>query len=164
MLIGHTNSKHFMKKLQRSYLVYMVLLVSALAVYCKKPSEDRITQPPVTPVDPAAPPETWQEHWFEHKQLVSRVYYDTSLAVYFDSDVPKSITWPNVFLKQVWQYTRSVYGYNFGASPRLFAIFHVGKYSGGHPSYYFDAGHDNRNVIDCGSTAANAWSSGTGND
>jgi len=134
------------------------------AFSCKKEKNPRITSPPVTPTDPAAPPETWQEHWFDHKQLLSRVYYDSSLAVYFDSDVPRSIIWPNTYLKQVWQYTRSVYGYNFGPSPQLFAIFHAGKYSGGHPAYYFDAGHDYRNVIDCGSSSLTAWSNGTGND
>jgi hypothetical protein len=33
---------------------------------------------------------------------------------------------------------------------RLFAIFHEGKYGGGHPSTYFDSSHDSRNVTDCG--------------
>jgi len=46
----------------------------------------------------------------------------------------------------------------------LYAIFHTGKYSGGHPSTYFDASHDNRNVIDCGSSSSEAWLSGQGND
>jgi hypothetical protein len=34
--------------------------------------------------------------------------------------------------------------------PRINQISHQGKYNGGHPSYYFDASHDNRNVSDCG--------------
>lgn len=40
----------------------------------------------------------------------------------------------------------------------------LGKYSGGHPSTYFDTSHDNRNVIDCGSSSIDAWTSGQGND
>jgi hypothetical protein len=106
------------------------------------------------------PPATWQEHWFEHNQLLNRKFYDNDVAVYYDNDVSNSITWPNTFLGDVWRYTKSVYG-NFGTDPHLFAIFHTNKYSGGHPSTYFDASHDNRNVIDVG---PGPWTSGTGGD
>lgn len=111
----------------------------------------------------ADPPATWQEHWFEHVQLLNRKYFDNDLAVYFDNDVNQGITWPNAYLGDVWRYTKNLYG-SFGPDPRLFAIFHTGKYSGGHPSTYFDASHDNRNVIDVGSSSSNAWLSGAGND
>ncbi|PTL81651.1 carbohydrate-binding protein [Vitiosangium sp. GDMCC 1.1324] len=108
-------------------------------------------------------PATWQEHWFEHNQLVSRVYQDNDVAVYFDSAVNRSITWPNQYVGEVWRYTKRTYG-QFSRDPQLYAIFHAGKYSGGHPSTYFDASHDNRNVIDVGSSSTSAWTSGTGND
>ncbi|MET0404378.1 MAG: hypothetical protein ABW123_18345 [Cystobacter sp.] len=108
-------------------------------------------------------PATWTEHWFEHNQTVSRVFQDNDVAVYFDSAVNRSITWPNSYLASVWKYTKRTYGH-FGADPQLYAIFHTAKYSGGHPSTYFDAGHDNRNVIDVGSSSSTAWTSGTGND
>lgn len=111
----------------------------------------------------ADPPETWQEHWFEHNQLLQRVYSDTSIAVYYDNEVSRSITWPNTFLAQVWNYTKQKYG-SFGTDPRLYVILHTGKYGGGHPSTYMDAGHDYRNVIDCGSNSSSAWLTGTGND
>jgi hypothetical protein len=111
----------------------------------------------------ADPPATWQEHWFEHVQLLNRKFFDNDVAVYFDNDVNPNISWPNTYLGDVWRYTKSVYG-SFGTDARLFAIFHTGKYSGGHPSTYFDASHDNRNVIDVGSNSSNAWLSGTGND
>ncbi|RFS21855.1 hypothetical protein DVR12_14465 [Chitinophaga silvatica] len=111
----------------------------------------------------ADPVTTWQEHWFEHQQLLNRVFFDTSVAVYFDNDVNSSITWPNSYLAQVWNYTKNTYG-AFGTESRLYAIFHSGKYSGGHPSTYMDASHDYRNVIDVGSSDPNAWISGTGND
>ena len=110
-----------------------------------------------------APPQTWKEHWFDHVQNINLVYSDSDLAVYFDSDVINSITWPNTYLGDVWRYVKRVYG-NFGPENNLYAIFHAGKYSGGHPSTYFDASHDYRNVIDCGSNSADAWLSGAGND
>ena len=62
----------------------------------------------------SAPPSTWQEHWFEHNQLLQRKFYDTSVAVYFDKDVNTSITWPNTYLAQAWNYTKATYG-TFGS-------------------------------------------------
>lgn len=109
------------------------------------------------------PPTTWQEHWFEHVQLLNRVFYDTSVAVYYDNDVNSSVTWPFTYLAQVWNYTKSTYG-TFGDDSRLFVILHTGKYSGGHPSTYMDGSHDYRNVIDVGSSDPNAWISGNGGD
>ncbi len=29
------------------------------------------------------PPATWQEHWFEHNQLLNRKFYDNDVAVYY---------------------------------------------------------------------------------
>lgn len=46
-------------------------------------------------------PLTWKEHWFEHNQLLNRVYSDTSIAVYYDDAVDRRITWPNTYLAQV---------------------------------------------------------------
>ncbi len=112
-----------------------------------------------TAADTQAPPATWQEHWFEHSQLLSRVFYDTTVCVYYDDDVNRTITWPNVFLADVWNYTKKVYG-NFsklGGDNRLYVVLHQDKYSGGHPATFFDESHDYRNVIDCGSTTPNAW-------
>ncbi|WP_225860242.1 MULTISPECIES: hypothetical protein [Chitinophaga] len=144
------------------YLVVPMLLLGA----CKKDSapltSTGATQEQVQ-TERATPPATWQEHWFEHNQVVSRVFYDNDVAIYFDNDVSRSITWPNSFVGDVWRYTKRVYG-SFGSDPTLFAIFHTGKYSGGHPSTYFDGSHDFRNVIDLGSNASNAWTSGSGND
>jgi hypothetical protein len=106
------------------------------------------------------PPATWQEHWFEHNQLLTRMYYDNDVAVYYDNDVSRSITWPYQYMGDVWRYAKKTYGY-FGVDPRLYAIFHTGKYSGGHPSGYFDASHDNRNVADVG---PGPWTSGNNGD
>lgn len=111
----------------------------------------------------ADPPATWKEHWFEHNQLLNRVFNDANVAVYYDNEVDRSITWPNTFLAQVWSYTKRTYG-AFGNESPLYVILHTGKYSGGHPSTYMDASHDYRNVIDCGSSSTQAWKSGTGND
>jgi hypothetical protein len=88
--------------------------------------------------------------------LLKRVYFDDELAVYYDDDVNKTITWPFKYLRDVWVYTKSVYG-SFAEGNRLFAIFHAGKYGGGHPSTYFDSSHDYRSVIDCGTFDKNGW-------
>ena len=143
--------------------IVFILTIAA----CSKKTGGQASSPPKmdsnTTHTTSAPPSTWQEHWFEHNQLLQRKFYDTSVAVYFDKDVNTSITWPNTYLAQAWNYTKATYG-TFGSDSKLWAIFHAGKYSGGHPSTYFDTSHDLRNVIDVGSSDPNAWTSGTGND
>jgi hypothetical protein len=51
-------------------------------------------------------------------------------------------------MSRMWQYAKQQYG-DMGPD-RLYSIHHQGRYSGGHPSYYFDASHDMRNVSDVG--------------
>jgi hypothetical protein len=98
----------------------------------------------------AEPPRTWKEHWFEHKQVVKLVASNEDVAIYFDDDMPRDVLkWIVPFLTKAWRYTKKTYG-TFGPDGRLYAIFHQGKYGGGHPSTYFDESHDRRNVIDCG--------------
>lgn len=96
------------------------------------------------------PPATWQEHWFDHTQLLTRKFYDNDIAVYYDADVPNTVTWPFQYMGDVWRYTKSVYGDFGGPNKRLFINLHQGRYSGGHPATIFDAHHDYRNTIDCG--------------
>ena len=134
--------------------VFLFLAIGVAIVNCRSISK---------PSSRADPPATWKEHWFEHAQDLTRVYSNNDVAVYFDKDVDRSITWPNTYLARVWQYVKSTYG-AFGPESQLYAIFHSGKYSGGHPSTYFDNSHDYHNVIDVGSSASNAWTSGQGND
>jgi len=129
-----------------------ILLVSALIwVYCSLSAKGQ-----------NVPPTTWQEHWFEHNQLLTRVFYDDDVAVYFDKDMNRSITWMNQYCGDMWRYCKKVYGDMDGGGNdhRLFAIFHQNKYSGGHPSYYFDASHDFRNVEDVGQDGS--WANPTG--
>ena len=97
----------------------------------------------------ATPPATWQEHWFEHNLNVELIDYDDCAAIYFDDDMDKTkAAWIMPFVSNVWKYSLATYG-SMGPE-RVYAIFHQGKYSGGHPSYYYDASHDNRNVSDVG--------------
>jgi hypothetical protein len=108
-----------------------------------------------------APPATWTEHWFEHVQVLKLVDYNDLVAVYFDDDVVRTGTdWITPFMTRLWAYTVETYG-PFKSSTtdgRLYAVFHQGKYSGGHPSTYFDSSHDFRNVSDCG---PGPWPSGS---
>jgi hypothetical protein len=96
------------------------------------------------------PPATWQEHWFEHVQNVKLIAFDDHAAIYADDDVDRqSASWLLPFMSRLWQYSKNTYG-AFGNDPHIYSIHHQGRYSGGHPSTYFDASHDNRNVSDCG--------------
>jgi hypothetical protein len=99
-----------------------------------------------------APPATWQEHWFEHVQVLNRVAYNDDVALYFDADVPASAqTWLLDYLTRMWRYAKQTYGN--ANQTRLFSIHHQNKYFGGHPAYWYDAGHDYRNVSDVGLTS-----------
>lgn len=144
----------------KNKIFFGALILAAFA--CSK----KTTTPPKTiepNVDANAPIATWKEHWFEHNQQLSRIFYDTSVVVYYDADVKASVTWPKTYMAQAWNYTKKTYG-SFGTDPRLYVIFHAGKYSGGHPSTYMDASHDYHNVTDCGANDINAWTAGVGND
>jgi hypothetical protein len=100
---------------------------------------------------PTATPLTWQEHWFEHDQLLDLVATDDAVALYYDQDVDR--TQATAFLPYVsklWKYTTTTYG-SMGPG-RLYAIFHKDRYLGCHSAGHFSASHDYRNVIDCGLT------------
>ena len=62
------------------------------------------------------PPATWQEHWFEHNQLLNLKFFDNDVAVYYDNDVSTSVTWPYSYMGDVWRYVKNVYG-AFGTDP-----------------------------------------------
>lgn len=147
--------------MKKYVLVFPVLASLFFGIQsCSSDSED-ITETE-TPVETVAT--TWQEHWYDHNQLVKNVYKDNSIAVYHDADMP-NITWPNDHLKKVWDYSNATYGTLYGNSEdkKLYAIFHADKYGGGHASYYYDGSHDFRNVIDVGLVKANWNGEPTGN-
>jgi hypothetical protein len=117
---------------------------SKKAASSKKPETE--SQAPKLP----APPETWQEHCSDHRELVKLVASNDDVALYFDDAMPRrGIAWMVPFVTRAWQYTKKTYG-TFGPDPRLYLIFHQGKFGGGHPSTYFDESHDRRNATDCG--------------
>jgi len=101
--------------------------------------------------EPASPPRTWREHWFEHNQVVALYQFDGHAAIYLDRDVASGqVRWLPGHISRVWQYAKASYGDGFGPDPRIYSIHHAGRYGGGHPSYYYDSSHDYRNVSDCG--------------
>jgi hypothetical protein len=108
----------------------------------------------------SVPPATWQEHWFEHNQLLSLVYSNTSVNIYYDSATPTSITWMNADFTTVWNYVKQTYG-TF-SDPKVNMVFHSNGYSGGHPATVFDASHDYRNVADLGGewSTRSSWNVG----
>ena len=97
------------------------------------------------------PPETWQEHWFDHRQLLQLYYSDDDCAIYLDRDVRRDeARWLPGYIGAVWRYSKATYGEAFGPDPRIYAIFHAGRHGGGHAGYYVSPVHDHHNVSDCG--------------
>jgi hypothetical protein len=102
------------------------------------------------------PPLSWTEHWFEHNQKLTRVFYDDCVALYFDADVPLATKdWLAPFIGKAWSYSLATYG-KMG-NERIYAVVHQGRYNGGHSSTFVEASHDNRAVIDMGATS---WKDG----
>jgi hypothetical protein len=104
-----------------------------------------------TPAPVPEPPELWREHWFEHDQVLRLTAVDAHAAIYLDPDVPSGRTrWLLPFFSDLWQYAKAGYGPDFGPDPRLYYVFHQGRYGGGHPSGFTDPSHDHHNVSDVG--------------
>jgi hypothetical protein len=124
----------------------LVPIVALLALGCSEPVV-YVGQG----VDPLATPQTWQEHWYEHDQLLDLVATDDAVALYYDKDVDRAQATAFLpYVSKLWHYTVATYG-SMGPG-RLYAIFHKDRYLGCHPAGHFDASHDYRNVIDCGLT------------
>lgn len=122
-------------------------LVAVLACACSSPVVYVGAKP-----DPTVIPLTWEEHWFEHDQVLDLVASDDDVAIYFDKDVDRAQTSALLsYASTIWRYTTTKYG---AIGPgRLYAIFHKDRYLGCHRATYFEDSHDFRNVIDCGVTA-----------
>jgi hypothetical protein len=103
-------------------------------------------------VDPTATPVTWQEHWFEHDQLLTLVQTDDAVALYYDKDVdPAQAAAIFPYVSQIAHYTTATYG---ALGPgRLYVVIHKDRYLGCHAADHYDPSHDHRNTIDCGITA-----------
>jgi len=144
-----------------NFLRILITITGVIALGCKKSVVNaQSATPSILSKDSSpAPPYTWQEHWFDHRQLIKRVYFNNNIAVYFDDDVSREKTsWIFGLVDSAWAYTKKEYG-SFGhadTTNRLFAVFHTNKYGGGHPGTYLASRHDFRNVIDLGS-GATAW-------
>jgi hypothetical protein len=97
------------------------------------------------------PPASWQEHWFDHRQLLQLYYSDDDCAIYLDPDVrQRQVRWLPQYIGQVWRYSKTTYGHAFGPDPRIYSIHHAGRHGGGHAGYYVSPVHDYHNVSDCG--------------
>jgi hypothetical protein len=102
----------------------------------------------------ADPPATWQEHWFDHRQLLRLYHHDEHCAIYLDPGVRRAeVRWLPRFINVTWQYSKAAYGEGFGPDPRIYSIHHTGRHGGGHAGYYVSPVHDYRNVSDCGHLA-----------
>jgi hypothetical protein len=102
--------------------------------------------------DPTATPLTWQEHWFEHDQLLALSQSDDAVALYYDKDVDATqATAIFPYVSQIAHYTNAAYG-PLGPG-RLYVVIHKDRYLGCHEADHYNPSHDYRNTIDCGLTA-----------
>jgi hypothetical protein len=70
---------------------------------------------------------TWQEHWFDHRQLLRLYHHDEHCAIYVDPDVRRAeVRWLPRFINVTWQYSKATYGDAFGSDPRIYSIHHAG--------------------------------------
>ncbi len=75
----------------------------------------------------ADPPATWQEHWFDHRQLLQLYHSDQHCAIYVDPGVRRAeVRWLPRFITVTWQYSKATYGDAFGFDPRIYSIHHAG--------------------------------------
>ncbi|QNL49366.1 hypothetical protein H8S90_21975 [Olivibacter sp. SDN3] len=128
----------------------LLLITACIILACDKKMAPVIDESQV----PDNVPTTWQEHWFEHNQLLKLASFDDHVALYYDDDMDSNISWPLRASSSMWEYVKNIYG-TFGTEEHLFVVLHADKYYGGHPSTFFDESHDFRNVIDIGQ--ANSW-------
>ncbi|MBE8714416.1 hypothetical protein [Sphingobacterium hungaricum] len=147
-----------MRKLAAFPLLYSIIIPFFL-VSCGNNTESVLPEPEkeeeVETEDPNAPPKTWRENWLEHELLLTRQYYNDSIALYYDEDMDEKITWPRRALTKIWNYTWKTYG-GFGPDTRLRVALHGGTYGGGHPGYYLSNSHGYINIIDAG-LGTNRW-------
>jgi len=138
------------------YFSLSLLILSAFCVMagnsCSKSTKSAFVPPVAAGIDtstPASgvPPLYWQERWLDHRQYLTRVAYNADVAIYYDNNMERSITWPLAFMTDVWKYTKSVYG-NFGTENRLYCVFHRKNYSGGRTGNIFDEADDYRSLAD----------------
>ena len=112
-------------------------------------SERPLADPPTT---------TWQEHWFDHRQLLRLYHSDEHCAIYADPDVHwAAVGWLPRFINVTWQYSKATSGDAFGPDPRIYSIHHAGRHGGGHAGYYISPVHDYHNVSDCGLDTLAGW-------
>lgn len=133
-------------------LIALIVFFGSASNSCSKSTKSGPAEIPVSNVDTitpttGAPPLFWQERWLDHRQYLSRVAYNEHVAIYYDNNMERTITWPLDFMTDVWKYTKSVYG-DFGNENRLYCVFHRRNYSGGRTGNIFDEADDYRSLAD----------------
>ena len=133
-------------------LIALIVFFGSASNSCSKSTKSGPAEIPVTNVDTitpttGAPPLFWQERWLDHRQYLTRVAYNEHVAIYYDNNMERTITWPLDFMTNVWKYTKSVYG-DFGNENRLYCVFHRRNYSGGRTGNIFDEADDYRSLAD----------------
>ena len=96
------------------------------------------------------PPETITNTIRPDDPVVTRVFYDDEIAVYFGDGMDPEVNWMNDFIKNSWIYIKETYGY-FGPDNRIYVVAHKNpEYNFATINTRFDPGFGFRNVIDLG--------------
>ena len=107
-----------------SFKFIWIFLISGFIISCDEADSSLVTDRPDSIInndDTDAPPRGLNQEWNDKEQALYREYYDSNIAVYYDENVNREITWTRGFTSQVWEYVKSNYGLGDDA---LYAVFH----------------------------------------
>lgn len=116
-------------------------------------------------------PNSIQEKWLGHSQLMTKMVEDGDIAIYYNDQVTgNAVENHREYLKRVWAHVKQTYGFFGPEGGRVAAFMHANVQ--GVPGYgfnslqnYFDITSDCRNLIDLVQGGADGWSRNlTGNE
>ena len=93
-----------------------------------------------------APPRALTENWSGHDEQLLRQSFTNPVAVYYDAEVDRNITWPFNFYTSAWGYATRTYG-SFGPNNYLHIVGH-GEEKSTFIRTYLDTLSGSRNIID----------------
>ena len=133
------------KTLRYLFLAFVVVLMHA----CGEDDASLIDGLPdsIINTDPeGSPPRALTENWNGHDEELIRQNFTTPVAVYYDPEVNREITWPFEFYTNAWGYVTRTYG-SFGPNNYLYVVGH-GEDKSTFIKTYLEEDAGKRNIID----------------
>lgn len=137
--------------MKKNTLILHVVLVCTACIFssCTKDILENIKGLPNSVVNndpPGSPARGLIENWNQHSETVTRQYFDTNTAIYYDAEVNRAIEWPINFFSDSWLYISNRYG-EFGNDNKLYVIAH-GEEGEGIYKTIFDQDAGAKSLID----------------